>query len=64
MVITRVFFDDSLNIKDKWLEPFKKVKIPILFSAGNHKCYYDKEDVVKMLNKTKIIYLNKDVYEL
>ena len=63
VVITGDFFDDSLDVKDKWLEPFEKVKVPILFSAGNHDCYYDKKDVVKMLNKTKIIYLNKDVYE-
>ena len=63
VVITGDLFDDSLEVKEKWLEPFKKVKVPILFTAGNHDCYYEKEDVVKVTNKSNIIYLNKDIYE-
>ena len=63
VVITGDFFDDSLKVKDKWLEPFEKVTVPILFTAGNHDCSYDKEDILKILNKTNIIYLNKDIYE-
>lgn len=63
VVITGDLFDDSLEVKEKWLEIFKKVTVPIIFTAGNHDCYYDKEDVVKVTNKTNIIYLNKDIYE-
>lgn len=63
VVITGDFFDDSLEVKEKWLQPFEEVTVPILFSAGNHDCYYDKEDLIEIINKTKIIYLNKDIYE-
>lgn len=63
VVITGDFFDDSLKVKEKWLEPFQNVKVPILFSAGNHDCYYEKNDVVKVTNKSNIIYLNKAKYE-
>ena len=63
VVITGDFFDDSLEVKESWLEPFKKVKVPIIFSAGNHDCYYEKKDVVSLANKANIIYLNKDKYE-
>lgn len=63
VVITGDFFDDSLDVKEEWLEPFKKIEVPILFTAGNHDCYYEKEDVIKVTNKSKIIYLNKDIYQ-
>ena len=63
VVITGDFFDDSLKVKSEWLEPFKKVTVPILFTAGNHDCYYNKKDVIKIINKLNIIYLNKDIYE-
>ena len=63
VVITGDFFDDSLEVKDKWLKPFEEVTVPIIFTAGNHDCYYDKEDVLERINKTKIIYLNKNIYE-
>ena len=63
VVITGDLFDDSLEVKESWLEPFKKVKVPIIFSAGNHDCYYEKKDVVSLANKANIIYLNKDKYE-
>ena len=63
VVITGDFFDDSLEVKESWLEPFMKVQVPILFTSGNHDCYYQKEDVVAITNTANIIYLNKDVYE-
>ena len=63
IVITGDFFDDSLEVKERWLEPFNKVTVPILFSAGNHDCYYDKNDVVKVANKSHIIYINNGTYE-
>ena len=63
VVITGDLFDDSLTVKEEWFDPFKKVLVPILFTAGNHDCYYDKEDVIKVINNTNIIYLNKDIYE-
>ena len=62
VVITGDFFDDSLDVKESWLEPFNKINVPIIFSAGNHDCYYEKSDVIKVINKTNIIYLNKDEY--
>ena len=62
VVITGDFFDDSLDVKKSWLEPFNKVKVPILFSAGNHDCYYEKNEVIKVTNNTNIIYLNKEEY--
>jgi len=63
VVITGDLFDDSLEVKEKWLEPFMKVQVPILFTSGNHDCYYKKEDVVAITNTANIIYLNKDTYE-
>ena len=41
------------------------VVIYALFTAGNHDCYYEneKKDVIKVTNKSNIIYLNKDTYE-
>ena len=36
VVITGDLFDDSLKVKEKWFKPFEKVKVPILFTAGNH----------------------------
>ena len=62
VVITGDFFDDSLGVKESWLKPFNKVKVPIIFTTGNHDCYYEKSDVIKIINKTNIIYLNKDEY--
>ena len=63
VVITGDLFDDSLDVKEGWVEPFKEVNIPILFVAGNHDCYYEKRDVIKIINKVNITYLNKDIYE-
>ena len=60
VVITGDFFDDSLEVKEGWLEPFKEVNVPIFFTAGNHDCYYEKSDVVKMVNKFNFTYLNKN----
>ena len=63
VVITGDLFDSSLEVKKEWLETFKKVDVPILFTAGNHDCYYNKEDVVKVISSVNIIYLNKDIFE-
>jgi predicted MPP superfamily phosphohydrolase len=63
VVITGDFFDDSLDIKVKWLKKFNEVNVPILFTAGNHDCYYGKEDVIEIINQTNIIYINKRIYE-
>lgn len=63
VVITGDLFDDSLDVGESWLEPLKEVDVPILFTAGNHDCYYEKKDVIKVTNKSNIIYLNKDTYE-
>ena len=62
VVITGDFFDDSLDVKESWLKPFNKIEVPVIFSAGNHDCYYEKSEVIKVINKTNIIYLNKDEY--
>ena len=63
VVITGDFFDDSMKVKDSWLEPFNEVKVPILFTAGNHDCYYEKKEVADTVSKVNITYLNKDTYE-
>ena len=63
VVITGDLFDNSLEVKKEWLEPFKEVDVPILFSAGNHDCYYNKKDVVEVITNADIIYLNKNIYE-
>ena len=63
VVITGDFFDDSLKVKDNWLEPFNELELPILFTAGNHDCYYGKKDVVDTAAKFDIIYLNRETYE-
>lgn len=63
VVITGDLFDSSLDVQKKWLEPFLDITVPIIFTAGNHDCYYDKEDVVKTISHANIMYLNNDTYE-
>ena len=63
VVITGDLFDDSLEVKQSWLEPLKKLSIPILFTAGNHDCYYEKSKVINTIQGANIIYLNKDIHE-
>ena len=63
VVITGDLFDDSLEVKQRWIEPLKKIKVPILFTAGNHDCYYEKSKVINTIESVNIKYLNKESYE-
>ena len=54
VVITGDLFDSSYTPMVENIEPFDELNIPILYITGNHEIMIGKNDVLNVLNRTKI----------
>ena len=64
VVITGDMADGSLRVKHEWLKPFDDLTIPILFVTGNHEELNPKNDMIKVVNMTKIKYIGRhDIFK-
>ena len=59
VVITGDMADGSLMVESEWIEPFDELEVPILYVTGNHEELNPEEEMVKVLEKTKIRYIGK-----
>jgi predicted MPP superfamily phosphohydrolase len=64
IVITGDLFDGSSKIDENISKTLNKLKSPILFIPGNHDYFQGMDDVVKVLNETKIKVLRNEVYRV
>ena len=56
--------DGSIRVKHEWLKPFDDLTIPILFVTGNHEELNPKNDMIKVVNMTKIKYIGRhDIFK-
>ena len=59
VVITGDMADGSLMVESEWIEPFDELEVPILYVTGNHEELNPEEEMIKVLEKTKIRYIGK-----
>ena len=62
IVITGDLFDNSNIPIYEYIEPFNEINVPILYVTGNHEIMVGKDEVLKVLNKSKIQNIGNKLY--
>ena len=57
VVITGDMADGTLKVKADWLRPFDELTMPILYVTGNHEEMNPKQDMINVVELTKINYI-------
>ena len=60
VVITGDMADGTLQVKLDWVKPFDKLKMPILYITGNHEEMNPTEEMLKVINQTKIKHIGQN----
>ena len=57
VVITGDMADGSMKVKQEWLDPFNELAMPILYVTGNHEEMNPKEDMISVVEQSKLKYI-------
>ena len=59
VVITGDMADGTLKVKLDWLKPFDELTMPILYVTGNHEEMNPTDEMIKVVNQTKIKHIGQ-----